>query len=180
MPPDDRQLLLGIARGRDDSARELWRRFGPALTALARSIVGEAAAGDVVQAAFCRILELPTARLREINDVPAWLATLVRHQATNYLRTERRQRRKARARPPAETVRPSHDGALWPLVERLPRRWREVIVLRLVAGLSFDQLALALGQNRSTAAARYRAALARLRESAPACEESPGGVGHVV
>ncbi|MCH8271418.1 MAG: hypothetical protein IH985_09460, partial [Planctomycetes bacterium] len=40
---------------------------------------------------------------------------------------------------------------------------REVVLLRHAAGLTFDQIALALDLNRHTAASRYRAAIARLR-----------------
>ena len=46
----------------------------------------------------------------------------------------------------------------------MPRRYREVIVLKHIVGMTFDQLALALSANRSTVASRYRNAVARLRQ----------------
>ncbi|MGH7244426.1 MAG: RNA polymerase sigma factor [Phycisphaerales bacterium] len=172
MPLDDRQLLLGIARGRDDCARELWSRHGTILSALARAIVGESASGDVVQSALCRILQSSTLQLRAIESVPAWLATLVRYEAANYLRSERRRRSRDRDHHESSCHQPALSlgavpdvDSLWPRVDSLPRRLREVIVLKLVAGMTFDQLALALGLNRNTAAARYRCAMDYLRQS---------------
>ena len=48
-------------------------------------------------------------------------------------------------------------------------RWgdREVLVLRHVCGLTFDQLAPATGLSRSAAASRYTAAITRLRTLLP-------------
>lgn len=182
MKLDDRQLLVGITRGRDDCARELWARHGPALTALARAIVGAHSAGDVVQSALCRVLECRPAQLQAVENVPAWLAALVRREAANHLRSERRRRSRDSV-PRCSQITPvaqAHDGNLWNSVEHLPRRLREVLVLRLIAGLTFDQLSLALGLNRNTAAARYRSALVSLRASFPSNqpELSIGGPGH--
>jgi RNA polymerase sigma-70 factor (ECF subfamily) len=167
MPLDDLHLLLGIARGRDDCARELWSRHGAGLTALARANVGEHAASDVVQCALCRVLEISYSRLREIENVPAWLATLVRRESANHMRSERRRRQRdqvPRANAQCKAF-PLEPDRLWDSVDRLPRRLREIIVLKLIAGLTFDQLSIALGLNKNTAAARYRAALESLRAS---------------
>jgi RNA polymerase sigma-70 factor (ECF subfamily) len=46
----------------------------------------------------------------------------------------------------------------------LPEAQREVLVLKVWGGLSFPQIAAALGIPANTAASRYRYALARLRE----------------
>lgn len=185
MVADDRQLLLGIVGGRDDCARELWLRHGPALSALARAIVGADSSGDVVQSALCRILQSSTSQLRAIENVPAWLATLVRNEAANHLRSERRRRSRDRARLDTSCLAPlspalSESDSLWSKVDNLPRRLREVIVLKLVAGMTFDQLSLALGLNRNTAAARYRSAMDSLRKSTHSKVQpvSLGGVGH--
>ncbi|MBX3388892.1 MAG: sigma-70 family RNA polymerase sigma factor [Phycisphaeraceae bacterium] len=180
MHSDDRQLLVGIARGRDDCARELWSRHGPGLTALARAIVGASAAGDVVQSALCRILEVSTWRLSRVEHVQAWLTTLVRREAANFLRAEKRRRVRDREPRVAVNEIAADAGGIWGAVDNLPRRFREVIVLKLIAGLSFEQLALSLGINPNTAAARYRSAIESLRESARVEDRvlSLRGTGH--
>lgn len=179
MNRNDRELLIGIARGRDDCARELWTRYGIALTELARAIVGAGAAPDIVQSALCRILECRISRLRAVEHALPWLAQIVRNEAANHLRSERRRsahcRRAGESRPRA--IAPSHSpcGTLSERLDSLPRRLREVVVLKLIAGLTFDQLALALDINRNTAAARYRCALDVLR-----IERTPAPAGPLV
>lgn len=106
--------------------------------------------------------------------------TLVRRESANYLRAERRRRARDRVpRTPTREAPPGSDGA-WDVVDTLPRRLREVVVLKLVAGLTFEQIALSLHINPNTAAARYRSALELLRESTDAedCVLSLGGTGN--
>jgi RNA polymerase sigma-70 factor (ECF subfamily) len=98
----------------------------------------------------------------------AWLLVLTRRSALNHLRSSRRDaaRRSARVVDAGE-VPPAPAGPredLQRAMEGLPRRLREVVILRHIAGLTFDQVALALGANRNTTAARYREAIRRLRE----------------
>lgn len=50
------------------------------------------------------------------------------------------------------------------IVDSLPRHLREVIYLKHVAGLTFDQLAVALDVNRSTLASRHRQGVELLRK----------------
>jgi RNA polymerase sigma-70 factor (ECF subfamily) len=49
-------------------------------------------------------------------------------------------------------------------VDELPDIQREVLVMKLYAGLTFDQIGQALGEPLSTVASRYRRALDRLKE----------------
>ena len=164
MPADDRQLLIATHKGHGPSARELWGRLSPRLNAYAAAIVRDRhAAADIVQSVFLQILCQPGHRIRAVTDVPAWLISLTRNAALNHVRSTRRERaRLSRIEPlPASSQTPPADlaGAL----EALPRRDREILVLKHVAGLTFDQIALALDLNRNTAAARYRSAVAKLR-----------------
>jgi RNA polymerase sigma-70 factor (ECF subfamily) len=47
----------------------------------------------------------------------------------------------------------------------LPAPQREALVLKIWGGLSFPQIAEALGISANTAASRYRYAIARMREA---------------
>jgi RNA polymerase sigma-70 factor, ECF subfamily len=181
LEPDDRQLLLATHRGHEASARLLWRRHAPCLLAHARAILLEpGAAEDVVQTVMCRLLELPRRRLAAVGDPRAFLAAAVRREALNHLRSARRQTARYRHvhRQSDAAFEPSpHSDDLAPALDALPRRLREVVVLKHVGGLTFDQIALALEANRNTIAGQYRAALAALRaflEPLPAAQ----GVSH--
>jgi RNA polymerase sigma-70 factor, ECF subfamily len=131
-------------------------------------------AEDVVQGVFVSVLSRPVRELRGIEDVPSWMLRLTRNAALNHLRSIRRERARRSASGTSERKAmpfPAHQSSAWPGVDErlmaaldsLPRRHREPLLLKHMAGLSFDQLALALDINRSTAASRYRVALARLR-----------------
>lgn len=163
MSDDPRQLLLRMRRGDDAAARSAWACFAPAMIGHAAAIVGRDEAEDVVQAVFVNLLRQPRRTLARVADAPAWLASLTRRTAINHLRAACRERaRRQRRDQPAPAPKPPVDG-LQHAVDSLPRRLREVIALKHAAGLTFDQIALALGVNRNTAASRHRAALGVLR-----------------
>lgn len=169
---DDRQLLLATHAGDEPAARALWARHAPHLIAYAATILPAGLSGeDIVQTAMCSVLSQNRRTLARVENVAAWLAHLVRNTALNSIRSARRGRARVKAAgeltapigrsPPAASTE-SEDG-LKAAVDALPRRLREAVALRHVAGLTFDQMALALDANRNTVAARYRAALATLR-----------------
>ena len=166
----DVQLLLLTHKGNEPAARKLWARFAPRLLSYANSISG-AGGDDIVQKVFVSILSQPRAVIRAIEDPAAWLLTLTRRTALNYLRSRRREktRRRERAAQAEQAARRAQpvfvdQEALNAAVSSLPRRLREVVVLRHIAELTFEQTAAALGANRNTTASRYRDAINRLRE----------------
>jgi RNA polymerase sigma-70 factor, ECF subfamily len=174
MTTEDHILLQRTRRGDEAAARELWSRFAPRMLAYARGVLGRAhadAAEDVVQCVFMSILAQTRRQVRQIDDIPAWMLRSTRNAAINHLRGIRRERARHANAPAASEVRcvpqplNQDPATLAAAIDALPRRHREPIILKHVAGLTFDQLALALGINRNTAAARYRAALATLRQS---------------
>lgn len=175
MIDDDRQLLIRTRDGHEPAARLLWERQAPRLTAYARSIVRRGVSPeDIVQSVFCKVVALDRAVVRSVQDVAPWLTTLVRREALDALRAARRERsRLARLTPrgagssgprvPVSAHVPGDSRALHAALDALPRRHREIVTLKHIAGLTFDQIALALSLNRNTAAARYRSAIGSLR-----------------
>jgi RNA polymerase sigma-70 factor (ECF subfamily) len=172
-PPTEQAQLVSASRGSDAAARALWASHAPRLLAYARSIVRDhGLADDVVQEAMCRALAQPASTLRAVRDVHAWLASLTRREAITQLRGASRRRRRELVAMSAARCNEPREGLfstdIQRAIDRLPRRDREVLVLRHVCGLTFDQLAPATGLSRSAAASRYTAAMARLRALLPA------------
>jgi RNA polymerase sigma-70 factor (ECF subfamily) len=143
---------------------------GPALLLLARQYVSDRAdAEDVVQEAFVQFWR---ARHRA-EDARSYLFACVRNCALEWLRGQkRRDRREEIAARPDLDLSPLFESSLFQDERRraiesaladLPAEQREVIVLKVWAGLSFPQIALALDIPANTAASRYRYALERLR-----------------
>lgn len=173
MTTGDAQLLLRMRRGDEAAAASLWRSHAPRLLAYARAILARhdpQGAHDIVQSVFLSALKTSRHEAGSIADVPGWLLILTRHAALNRLRSFRRDQARLRVplpSPASAKVVPSpsdHDRSdLSSALDRLPRPMREVVVLKHIAGLTFDQISTSLGANRSTLASRYRAALDLLR-----------------
>lgn len=170
--PTDQILLRATRRGDEAAARALHARLAPAMIAYARSILrDEGLAEDATQAAFCRMLSASPREVNRVESAAAWLACIVRREALTIMRTNRRMvqrhRRWADGRDPV-FGHDDHGGAgelqeIGRLVHALPRRLSEVIVLKHVCALTFDEIAVTLRMNRNTAAARYRTGIARLK-----------------
>jgi len=171
MPADDRQLLLRMRRGDEAAAALLWQRHATRLLAYARAILGRRdphGAHDIVQQIFLTALRAPRSQATAVLDVPGWLLILTRHAAINHVRSLRREQARLNHVPrpspsPATVVSHPESTDLTSALDQLPRPMREVVVLKHIAGLTFDQIAESLGANRSTLASRYRAALDLLR-----------------
>ena len=139
--------------------------YGPALVLYARQWLDAGSAEDVVQNAFVRLL----AKWRQPANVKAWLFRCVRNAAIDHWRTRRLQHRYEQSR---RSERPWFEPRLNDLLDartaeealhRLPDEQREIIVLRLWGGLTFQEAAEATGDAVSTLSSRYQAGLEALR-----------------
>jgi RNA polymerase sigma-70 factor (ECF subfamily) len=161
----------------EDSFRDPWRLWyrdhGPALLLYARQVAPTPAhAEDVVQEAFVRTWG-------HLGDAPGsdprpLLFLNARRAAIDLARSERSRaaRQDAWAREvdpgPALFERTVEDEERTREVERalaaLPPEQREVLVLKIWAGLTFEQVGSTLNISPNTAASRYRYALEALRD----------------
>jgi RNA polymerase sigma-70 factor, ECF subfamily len=154
---------------RPDAWADWLDRHGPALVLLARQWAPTRAdAEDVVQEAFVRFWRDP----HRAADPVAYLYACVKHCALDWQRgrARRARREQAAARPETEPLfagpaeQAERRAAIAAALGTLPAEQREVLVLKVWGGLSFPQIAGALGVSANTAASRYRYALAKLRE----------------
>jgi RNA polymerase sigma factor (sigma-70 family) len=181
----DAQLLERYAQGRDESAFELlvWRHAQTVLGACRRLLRHEHDAHDCFQATFLALArEAKSIARRE--SVGGWLyrvacriALRARAGAARRAARERPldEAPSGRPGPCAEAEGRELGQALDEQVNRLPARYREVFVLRCLAGKSAAEAALELGcpvgtveSRLARARERLRAALARRGFTAPA------------
>jgi RNA polymerase sigma-70 factor (sigma-E family) len=162
-----------LPRDADEGVTALFRAHAGGLRRLARLLVDdEATAEDVVQDAFLR-LHRRWFRLREPDKALAYLRTSVLNGARSRLRrrrTERGYRPTHEDQPSAErtVVAADDQRAVVEGLAGLPRRQREVLVLRYYLDLSEAEIAGALGISRGSVkshASRGIAALAIRMES---------------
>ncbi len=122
---------------------------------------------DVVQEALLQLAGLT----RRPDDLLAWVYCAVRHRALTAARAAKRRKRHEgeAAERRSGWFEPSVADAIDAqaaagLLESLSQEYREVVVARIWGGLTFQQIARAVGGSDSTAHRSYEAALSLLRE----------------
>src|SRR5205807_924209 len=145
---------------------ELVDRYAAALVLYARQWC--ACPEDVVQTAFLKLVRLRTPP----DNLLPWLYRVVRNGAIDASRAARRRHKyeSAAATAAARWFAPSDDptgldarSAAGALAE-LPAETREIIVAHLWGGLTFEQIAQAVGSSAATCSRRYAAGLDVLRQ----------------
>ncbi len=100
-------------------------------------------------------------------------ATIHRRAIDLARRTDRRTNREKETHDPDLFLGPPEDEEMTALLEReirkLPEPQREVLTLKFWGGLTFAEVAAALGIPQGTAASRYRLALESLRQTLSIC-----------
>jgi RNA polymerase sigma-70 factor (ECF subfamily) len=162
-------LRAGLAEGREAAYAGLYDRLGRRLFRAAVSILRSPQdAEDVVQEVFMNLYRA-RASLGRVENVTGYVFAMLRHAAARRLRQMGAARRAAAAAADAARLRgadPPPDGrtaALERALDALPPAQREVIALKVDAGLTFAEIGAALGVSLNTAASRYRYALEKLR-----------------
>ena len=131
---------------------------------------------DIVQGVFVAMIELSETRLSEIEDPVAYLVIATRNACHNSNRAAaRRANALATSTSLAQTlllhresstlVDPERLHPLHAALSALDATLRELLLLKHIGGLTFDQMSLCLKEPRGTLASRYRLALDTLRAS---------------
>ena len=175
-PEDD--LVRRAAAGEREAFAEIYRRYHAVVYRFARMMSGSAATGeDVTQETFTVLLR----GLHRYNPHHASLSTYLYGVARNLTRSRlRRDRRFVRLEIPEEREpRVTGDQAtslersqeydrLRRVIAELPSRYREVVILCTIHGLSYAQVAAILGTPVGTVRSRLsrgrQAIAARMRE----------------
>lgn len=187
-------LAARFRRGDEDAVRAVYRRYGGAVTTVARSMVGQPElVEEVVQQTFVKAWRA-AASFDESRDLAPWLYSIARRTAIDVLRRERR--------PTAGDHEPETDVAITTLsfertfeafevrqaIDDLPGDERAVVELSHRVGLTHSEIAIRLGvpvgtvKSRSARAhKRLAAALAHLAPPsvADAPAEHQGGVAAI-
>ena len=155
---------------------ELVDRHAAALALYARQWC--ASPDDVVQTAFLKLVRLRTPP----ENVLPWLYTVVRNGAIDASRAARRRHKYEAAAadhaphwfaPPDDPTGLDARAAAAALAT-LPAETREIIVAHLWGGLTFEQVAVAVGSSAATCYRRYAAGLGALRKQLGAeCPTTP-------
>jgi RNA polymerase sigma-70 factor (ECF subfamily) len=137
--------------------------WAPALLLYARSLPHSSALdpADAVQESLLRLLALASPP----DDPRAWLFRTLRNLVLSASRHDAAARR-ARPRlfaPTNTSATPINPANLAAALEQLPQDAREILVLKIWASLTFDQIAAITSLPPATAHRRFRDSLAQLR-----------------
>ena len=164
---EDVQLLRRIAGGDEAAFRSLVDRHARYLTGVALALAGNNAADaeDLVQETFTAVL---TSRYRGESAARTWLVNILVRRAAMLRRSRRREREEAAEAPERSSASPEggSDAKLdvARMLEGLSPDQRQVIVLRELQGLSYEQMAEVLNVPRGTVESRLHRARAALKE----------------
>lgn len=148
-----------------ESLERLYDLHAPALYRYARSLTGSAEdAEDALQEVFGRLAG--AGRMPE--DPRSYLMKAVRNQCLVAIRSRSRRTYAARrlADELASVQLAAPEGGRTDIAEAiqaLPLEQREVLTLKAVEQMTFEEIASVTGVSANTAASRYRYAVARLR-----------------
>ena len=162
--------LVAAAREGDRGAfGRLYERYARMVHGilLGRVPVGEVE--DLVQDVFVRAMR-QVHTLRDVNAFGGWLATVARNRATDYHRrsvesVEFDEEAPAEARGKSTGNEPGDDGAaILEAIRGLPEAYRETLILRLVEGMSGQEIAERTGHTAGSVRVNLHRGMQMLRE----------------
>lgn len=169
---DEVERLRQVARGSRSAFDKLVQEHAGYLFGLAHALSGSHAdAEDLVQETLMATL---AGRFRGESSLRTWLVGILVRQAAMLRRSLlRRIGRPAEAELPEPAMADPTAAVdarldLTTLLRRLSPEHREVIVLRELEGMTYAEIAIALGVPRGTVESRLHRARAELRKSYPA------------
>jgi RNA polymerase sigma-70 factor (ECF subfamily) len=167
--PSGNSLIQGLAQGQDEAFAALYDQLGQALFRVACVLLGSRQdAEDAVQEVFVGLMRSRRS-LPQVEDLRAYVFASLRF-AVQRIATARNKERRAPAQDLGELAAPEapaldleQEVRLERALRALPAEQRELIALKVDAGLTFAEIASCLGISPNTAASRYRYALEKLR-----------------
>jgi RNA polymerase sigma factor (sigma-70 family) len=168
---DDQLLKWKFKRGSDEALTLIYEKYLDSMLTLALGLLNDtAAAEDVVQDVFVAFAQSRRS-FQMWGSLSGYLATSVVNRARDYRRRQRRQAGKAvelrtvahPSGPEQAVILSEQTKLLAQAVAELPQEQREVVLLRLNAGMKFREIAKLQQMSVNTVLSRYRYGLERLR-----------------
>lgn len=155
--------LVRRARSGEQSAwNALYERYSKAVHAIILARVPAADVDDLVQDVFLVALRRVSS-LREAERVGGWLMSIARNRATDYLR-RRKDSEEISEELGAATPRSAEASRALRAIRELPEAYREVMMMRLVEGMSGPEIAERTGMTHGSVRVNLNRGMKILRE----------------
>jgi RNA polymerase sigma-70 factor (ECF subfamily) len=179
-PSNDHELLIRMANGSVQAARELYRRLSPLVYSLACKITGrEEDAEEVLIDAFHQAWVQASRYDPSRATITGWILSITRSRAIDKFRAHQRweQRKEDVASfstslsgvsaptPEQEAIRSEERLRLQTIIDTLPQDQKRAVELAYFGGLSHSEIAEQLGQPIGTVKTRLRLAMQKLKDA---------------
>jgi RNA polymerase sigma-70 factor (ECF subfamily) len=189
---DDNELIRSVQQGSWDAFNKLYERYLPIVYRRVRYMAPETEAEDITQDIFIAVMK-SLKNFRFEAQFSTWLRTLVNRQVADFYRSRK---------PKVETLSldaesDDPDGyrstdrelnlstedrtsdrddiiILRQELRNLPESYREIIMLRFVDGLQFDEIARVQGQSLEATKSLFRRAISALQKRITVSTDQPG------
>ena len=169
---EDELLKLRLKLGRADGLRRIYEKYLDYLLSVAMAFVNDSsAAQDIVHDVFVSLAR-PATQFRLRGNLKHYLATCVANKARDRLRAGKRHAARLENHvTPKTEANPPEDGLIcaeqarqmYEALSQVPYEQREVIALRIKAGMKFKEIAAQQGVSVLAVQARYRRGMDKLR-----------------
>jgi RNA polymerase sigma-70 factor (ECF subfamily) len=132
-------LVERISRGDQEAFDELYRMFAPMVHGVILARVPRDEVDDLVQNVFLSAFK-SISKLRERNAVGAWLAMIARNTAAEFYRYRRLTEELPETLEHRDCPR-AEAREILRMIRSLPEAYRETLVLRLVEGMTGNEIA---------------------------------------
>jgi len=160
--PDLAATIRAVSDGDQDAFDRLYADYVRLVHAILLGRVPRADVDDLVQDVFLTVFS----RLRELRDPAAfggWIGSIARNRATDFLR-QRRPQVELPAELPGGDAIASESLAVLDAIRRLPEAYRDTLVLRLVEGMSGNEIAERTGLTPASVRVNLHRGMKLLRE----------------
>lgn len=172
--PDDKELFLQLKQGNQESFRQLFEKYYPALCHFAQQFTADSQlAEEIVQDLFVKIWEKRDS-LQVDFSLKQYLFRSIKNLCINFLRHEKIK--KKYASDIQKNPEPDDNADHWFLeidlmkkieesIESMPPRRKEIFLLSREQGLKYKEIADSMGISVKTVEAQMGLALKHLREN---------------
>jgi RNA polymerase sigma-70 factor (ECF subfamily) len=159
---NDAATIRAVAAGDQDAFARLYAGYVRMVHAILLGRVPRRDVDDLVQDVFISAYT----RIGELRDAAAfggWIATIARNRATDYLRRSREQVELPDELPGGDPIE-AETLAVLDAVRRLPEAYRETLLMRLVEGMSGNEIAARTGLTPASVRVNLHRGMKLLRE----------------
>ena len=156
------ETIRAVAAGDEDAFARLYGDYSRMVHAILLGRVPRRDVDDLVQDVFVSAYT----RIRELREPAAfggWLATIARNRATDYLRRSHEQVELPDELPGGDPIE-AETFAVLEIVRKLPDAYRETLLMRLVEGMSGNEIAERSGLTPASVRVNLHRGMKLLRE----------------